>query len=100
MVAKKLIEHDRATMTPEEVEESLARDKYARMVMSRRFLKFFLMISSPFYDPAKRRKPNGYAEYLAEFEKQYDRGPGLRSEELRVGKESVSTCRCRWSPDH
>src|SRR3546814_12853539 len=38
MVAKKLIEHDRATLTPEEVEESLARDKYARMVMSRRFL--------------------------------------------------------------
>src|SRR3546814_10342697 len=24
----------------------------------------------------------------------------LRSEERRVGKESVSTCRSRWSPDH
>src|SRR3546814_12553648 len=23
-----------------------------------------------------------------------------RSEERRVGKEGVSTCRCRWSPDH
>src|SRR3546814_12090816 len=23
-----------------------------------------------------------------------------RSEERRVGKECVSTCRCRWSPDH
>src|SRR3546814_12127220 len=23
-----------------------------------------------------------------------------RSEERRVGKESVSTCRSRWSPDH
>src|SRR3546814_16304594 len=23
---------------------------------------------------------------------------GLRSEERRVGKESVHTCRCRWSP--
>src|SRR3546814_11086601 len=25
---------------------------------------------------------------------------GHRSEERRVGKESVSTCRARWSPDH
>src|SRR3546814_12302869 len=24
----------------------------------------------------------------------------LRSEERRVGKECVSTCRSRWSPDH
>src|SRR3546814_21033981 len=24
----------------------------------------------------------------------------MRSEERRVGKESVSTCRSRWSPDH
>src|SRR3546814_3026725 len=26
--------------------------------------------------------------------------PGERSEERRVGKECVSTCRSRWSPDH
>src|SRR3546814_8268651 len=26
-------------------------------------------------------------------------GYGVRSEERRVGKESVSTCRIRWSPD-
>src|SRR3546814_12025790 len=26
------------------------------------------------------------------------RGPGVRSEERRVGKECVSTCRSRWSP--
>src|SRR3546814_19614540 len=26
--------------------------------------------------------------------------PGIRSEERRVGKECVSTCRSRWSPDH
>src|SRR3546814_13467114 len=25
---------------------------------------------------------------------------GIRSEERRVGKECVSTCRSRWSPDH
>src|SRR3546814_16027957 len=27
-------------------------------------------------------------------------GGYARSEELRVGKECVSTCRCRWSPYH
>src|SRR3546814_8930500 len=27
-------------------------------------------------------------------------GDFLRSEERRVGKEWVSTCRSRWSPDH
>src|SRR3546814_5199861 len=29
-----------------------------------------------------------------------DDGMPVRSEERRVGKECVSTCRSRWSPDH
>src|SRR3546814_5896703 len=29
-----------------------------------------------------------------------DQGPQGRSEERRVGKECVSTCRSRWSPYH
>src|SRR3546814_13885501 len=29
-----------------------------------------------------------------------DAAEDLRSEERRVGKECVSTCRSRWSPDH
>src|SRR3546814_17713076 len=29
-----------------------------------------------------------------------DPGQPLRSEERRVGKEGVSTCRSRWVPDH
>src|SRR3546814_5179054 len=29
-----------------------------------------------------------------------DRKPSARSEERRVGKECVSTCRSRWSPYH
>src|SRR3546814_14152831 len=29
-----------------------------------------------------------------------ERFGGVRSEERRVGKECVSTCRSRWSPDH
>src|SRR3546814_14406020 len=33
-------------------------------------------------------------------ENERDPGPDRRSEERRVGKECVSTCRSRWSPDH
>src|SRR3546814_17186751 len=31
---------------------------------------------------------------------QIEAGPGVRSEERRVGKEGVSQCRYRWSPEH
>jgi uncharacterized protein len=74
MVAAKLIAHDRAKMTPEEVTASIARDKYARKIMGRRFFRHFLKICSPFYDPLKRREPNGYQAYLKDFEARYDRG--------------------------
>src|SRR3546814_12385880 len=36
----------------------------------------------------------------AEFELAELAGERLRSEERRVGKEGVSTCRSRWSPCH
>ncbi|ALR20227.1 hypothetical protein ATN00_07835 [Sphingobium baderi] len=72
MVSKKLLEHDRAKMTPAELKESLVRDKYARKVMGRHFVSFFFQICSPFYDPAKRREPQGYRAYLEQFEKKYD----------------------------
>ena len=72
MVSKKMIEFDRASMAPEEVEASIARDKYARKIMRRRFFTYFLKICSPFYDPAKRREPSGYRAYLDHFERKYD----------------------------
>src|SRR3546814_12898266 len=37
------------------------------------------------------------------YQRAYNKQPFLylnRSEERRVGKECVSTCRSRWSPDH
>src|SRR3546814_16439422 len=36
------------------------------------------------------------------YRREIGSGPGLanRSEERRVGKECVSTCRSRWSPSH
>src|SRR3546814_20298903 len=33
-------------------------------------------------------------------QQQYDDAMSARSEERRVGKECVSTCRSRWSPEH
>src|SRR3546814_12658285 len=36
----------------------------------------------------------GFGEFVAR------RGYAIRSEERRVGKECVSTCRSRWSPLH
>src|SRR3546814_7487999 len=38
-----------------------------------------------------------YAHHLAHYGHPADTG---RSEERRVGKEGVSTCRSRWWPDH
>src|SRR3546814_11362913 len=40
-----------------------------------------------------------YQEFSAPRASQYDWEPDTRSEERRVGKECVSTCRSRWSPD-
>src|SRR3546814_5461852 len=37
---------------------------------------------------------------LAAHDKDYRSNATLRSEESRVGKECVSTCRSRWSPSH
>src|SRR3546814_19347807 len=39
---------------------------------------------------------------IADFLKaqDFDRAIEVRSEERRVGKECVSTCRSRWSPSH
>src|SRR3546814_19568244 len=44
----------------------------------------------------------GQAQGDADGQKEHVAGqPGrTRSEERRVGKEGVSTCRTRWSPDH
>src|SRR3546814_9395888 len=41
----------------------------------------------------------GAVALLAVLRSRDDRGR-LRSAERRVGKECVSTCRSRWSPDH
>src|SRR3546814_1728030 len=41
----------------------------------------------------------GIADFLDDLN-QIRKAPNVRSEERRVGKECVSTCRSRWSPYH
>src|SRR3546814_17430658 len=49
-------------------------------------------------------RPNFFVECGTRFENERawitGFGGGIRSEERRVGKECVRTCRYRWSPDH
>src|SRR3546814_5225287 len=54
--------------------------------------------------PWRRQQPAGH-DVLCRGEGQQQAGPPdplrfQRSEERRVGKECVSTCRSRWSTDH
>src|SRR3546814_7002776 len=44
--------------------------------------------------------PSDYVPWLSDRKWCYIRMDGTRSEERRVGKECVSTCRSRWSPYH
>src|SRR3546814_15808259 len=52
------------------------------------------LVAKPSGDPEpKNYKSGGYIQSLP-------KAPWGRSEERRVGKECVSTCRSRWSPEH
>src|SRR3546814_20705902 len=44
--------------------------------------------------------PNKFFDYIAAGLPVLNNYPGWRSEERRVGKECVSTCRSRWSQYH
>src|SRR3546814_20207503 len=54
------------------------------------------------FAPAHRRLGDGGADLVDGIDGNQCRNPGsgrrARSEERRVGKECVSTCRSRWSP--
>src|SRR3546814_14761984 len=57
-----------------------------------------LDLAIDFYESALAADPRNRSAIIALA--QVARAQGLRSEERRVGKEGVSTCRSRWSPDH
>src|SRR3546814_9733702 len=58
------------------------------------------------HDPASYRQITEHFAYWDDIEIHFKNtvhrigGNGFRSEERRVGKECVSTCRSRWSPYH
>src|SRR3546814_11374261 len=51
-------------------------------------------------DPGKNIGRDGSVRWLAVFQRRQPDAHTRRSEERRVGKECVSTCRSRWSPYH
>src|SRR3546814_13377494 len=54
-----------------------------------------------FVSQLKKKKPITVTDpNMTRFLMSLDDSVDLRSEERRVGKECVSTCRSRWSPDH
>src|SRR3546814_19450583 len=66
-----------------------------------------ILIAAVFTDEYERRdgvwkfsKRNACMNYFTPLAGIHFAPPGARSEERRVGKECVSTCRSRWSPYH
>src|SRR3546814_6512777 len=51
-------------------------------------------------DLLRRRAHRGFVGDRADHSTLHSDDPLCRSEERRVGKECVSTCRSRWSPYH
>jgi predicted metal-dependent hydrolase len=73
-VAQALIDADRRSMTPEEVERSRASVKQFQAHMRSTAGAEILKVFSPFYNPARRPEPRGMAAYLERFEKDGDMG--------------------------
>jgi predicted metal-dependent hydrolase len=63
-----LMARDRETMTQEEVEASIARQKVVGKRIRKSALPMLIKVLSPFYDPAKRPDPRGQREFLESFE--------------------------------
>lgn len=65
-----LISVDRAKMTPEEVEASIARETYFRKKYGKLMIPKLLRVLSPFYNPGKKKVPPGLTAYLENFGEQ------------------------------
>ena len=59
---------DREAMSADELAQSLAREAEVKRITTRRILPMMLKVLSPFYDPAKRREPEGYRAFLDSLE--------------------------------
>ena len=63
-----LLAHDRATMTPEQLQASMASEKAYRRRFGRFALPRLLRVLSPFYNPVRKREPDGAAAFLLQYE--------------------------------
>src|SRR3546814_486779 len=75
---------------------SLEFGQYADLVRQQLFARGFQ--PAPSQGAATLVVDLGYG--ISDGREKIDTRPGTRSEERRVGKECVSTCRSRWSPYH
>src|SRR3546814_20467069 len=66
------------------------------MLLTEHNLSYYQQLMQAMRDAIRQER---FARFAADFRRDY-LGKGDRSEERRVGKECVSTCRSRWSPDH
>src|SRR3546814_1421908 len=82
---------------------SLATDRMSSYISANQLhVSFVSGPSSSWTLPSKTDKASLRAvrEKATAFAKKHGATLGQRSEERRVGKECVSTCRSRWSPYH
>ena len=68
MVREHLLEVDRKTMTPEELELSRKREKKAARAQLMRFLPRLFSVLSPFYTPYDSPEPRGWKPYRDKIE--------------------------------
>src|SRR3546814_11520007 len=81
-------------MSPEQIAQRLKQEQPSRAVSHEWIYRFIA---------AEQRAGGELYTYLRHRRKRYRKRYGShdrRSEERRVGKECVSTCRSRWSPHH
>lgn len=62
-----LLEQDRAEMNADELARSLERDKAISKRIAKATLPKLLAVLSPFYDPGRKRAPNGMQVYLERY---------------------------------
>ncbi len=67
-VSDALLAFDRAGMTSEQREASIASEKTYRKRFSRFALPRLARVLSPFYNPVRRREPRGAAKFLLQYE--------------------------------
>jgi uncharacterized protein len=73
-VRRYLIATDRAKMSPEEIQQSVANVRAVGMLAREHMVPELIKVFSPFYDPGKKPEPRGLAAYLERFDKNGDMG--------------------------